>query len=105
VDNLLGTILDAGTGIVWEDDRQVVTATVQKFLWDGEPWRAHVRVTVLADTGFEPKPPRLPTKRTRLWKRERGGADERTTRTANRATSGVPDAGKGPSRVSKGQVQ
>ena len=36
VDNLAGTILDAGTGVLWDDDRQVLKLSCEKRLL-GEP--------------------------------------------------------------------
>lgn len=104
VDNLLGTVMDAARGIVWLDDCQVAGAKVRKFLpadWMGHQNTARVEVRLLEPTGFEPKPPRSPTKRTGLWRRERGGAAKRATPPADARPCREPDARKGPSRGSK----
>jgi len=57
VDSLLGTVMDAGNGILWIDDRQVVKATTEKHIRekDGCVRRAEVEVFPLEQTGFEPK--------------------------------------------------
>lgn len=78
VDNLLGTVLDAGNGIVWDDDRQVVIASVTKRRATLQP-QARLTVTVLDGEsrgfGHEPKPSGKPLPRTGLWQRERGGQE------------------------------
>lgn len=38
VDNLLKAVLDAGNGVVWKDDRQVVTAITSKRRFSTEPF-------------------------------------------------------------------
>jgi len=97
VDNLLGTVLDAGNGIVWDDDRQVVVATVTKRRATQQP-RARLRVTILdgmsRGVGHEP--------REAVGNPKRGGVAKRTTRPTSNRTCRAPDAGKGPSRGSKG---
>jgi Holliday junction resolvase RusA-like endonuclease len=53
VDKLLATVMDAGNGVLWQDDRQVTSSLINK-----TKGRAgvNVQVTVLDPTGFEPKP-------------------------------------------------
>lgn len=43
VDNLLKTVLDAGTGVLWKDDRQVVES-YQRIFRNRPPWRLELLV-------------------------------------------------------------
>jgi Holliday junction resolvase RusA-like endonuclease len=54
-DNLVGTLLDAGNGLLWRDDRQVTGLHVKRYR--GAP-KVLIEVEVLEEpTGFEPPTP------------------------------------------------
>lgn len=55
VDNILGTIMDAGNGIVWHDDRQVTEVSVVKRLVPKGSAGATIALVELPETGFEHK--------------------------------------------------
>ena len=104
-DNLLGTVMDAGNRVVWQDDCQVASVKLRKLIHTNllEPSKARVEVRLMEPTGFEPPPrkPSTPLPRTGLWQRERGAADKRTAASTASGTRRPADAGKGPSRGGK----
>ena len=56
VDGFVGTVMDAGNGLVWVDDRQIAHCEVEKtIVAPGVPRQAFVRICVYDETGFEPK--------------------------------------------------
>ena len=77
-DNLLGTVMDAGNKIVWQDDRQIAKACIVRVMVPrSQPKRSRLIVEVLDTTGFEPKPARKRSNRSVLFaapKGARGGA-------------------------------
>jgi Holliday junction resolvase RusA-like endonuclease len=54
LDNLVGTIMDAGRGLLWKDDRQITEFTdTRKLILPVEPKVALVARTIPRRTGFE----------------------------------------------------